>query len=62
MRIIFLPEALDYFNKLTTILYEEEYFGFEENVPSCTFIFPKRTIKHISADFFKLNWSRLFQP
>ena len=31
MRIIFLPEALDYFNKLTTVLYEEEYFGFEEN-------------------------------
>ena len=31
MRIIFLPEALDYFNKLSTILYEKEYFGFEES-------------------------------
>jgi hypothetical protein len=31
MRIIFLPETLDYFNDLTTILYEKEYFGFEES-------------------------------
>ncbi|WP_010664230.1 hypothetical protein [Marinilabilia salmonicolor] len=31
MRIIFLPETLDYFNELTTILYEKEYFGFEES-------------------------------
>ena len=30
MRIIFLPEALDYFNELSTILYEKNYFGFEE--------------------------------
>lgn len=30
MRIVFLPEVLDYFNDLTTILYEREYFGFEE--------------------------------
>jgi len=31
MRIIFLPETLEYFNELTTILYEKEYFGFKES-------------------------------
>ena len=31
MRIIFLPEVLDYFNELSTILYEKDYFGFEED-------------------------------
>ena len=31
MKIIFLPEVLEYFNELTTILYEKEYFGFEES-------------------------------
>ena len=31
MRIIFLPEVLEYFNELTTILYEKEYFGFEKS-------------------------------
>lgn len=31
MRIIFLPEVLDYFNELTKLLYEKGYFGFEEN-------------------------------
>lgn len=31
MRIVFLPEALEYFNELTTILYEKEYFGFKES-------------------------------
>ena len=31
MRIIFLPEVLEYFNELTTILYEKEYFGFKES-------------------------------
>ncbi len=31
MKIVFLPEVLDYFNELTTILYEQEYFGFEES-------------------------------
>ncbi len=31
MKIVFLPEVLDYFNDLTTILYEQEYFGFEES-------------------------------
>lgn len=30
MRIIFLPEVLDYFNELSTILYEKDYFGFEK--------------------------------
>lgn len=30
MRIIFLPEVLDYFNELSIILYEKDYFGFEE--------------------------------
>jgi len=30
MRVIILPEALDYFNELSTILYEKNYFGFEE--------------------------------
>lgn len=34
MRIIFLPETLDYFNELTTILYEKEYLGFEESALS----------------------------
>ena len=29
MSVIFLPETLDYFNQLSTILYEKEYFGFE---------------------------------
>jgi len=31
MRIIFLPEVLDYFNELSTILYEKDYFGFGED-------------------------------
>jgi len=31
MRIIFLPETLQYFNNLTTILFEKEYFGFKES-------------------------------
>ncbi|MDH6312725.1 hypothetical protein M2137_001500 [Parabacteroides sp. PFB2-10] len=31
MRIVFLPEALDYFNNLTTILFEKDYFGLEDN-------------------------------
>ena len=31
MRILFLPETLKYFNELSTILYEKEYFGFEES-------------------------------
>jgi len=31
MRIIFLPEVLDYFNELSTILYKKGYFGFEED-------------------------------
>jgi hypothetical protein len=31
MRIIFLPEALDYFNELSTILFEKNYFGFEKD-------------------------------
>lgn len=31
MRIVFLPETLDYFNELVTILFEKEYFGFEES-------------------------------
>lgn len=30
MRVSFLPEALDYFNELSSVLYEKEYFGFEE--------------------------------
>jgi len=34
MRIIFLPETLKYFNDLSTILYEKEYFGFEESALS----------------------------
>lgn len=31
MKIVFLPEALEYFNELSTTLYEKGYFGFEEN-------------------------------
>lgn len=31
MKIVFLPEALEYFNELSTILYEKDYFGFEES-------------------------------
>lgn len=31
MKIQFLPEALEYFNELSTILYEKDYFGFEES-------------------------------
>ena len=31
MRILFLPEALGYFNELSDILYEKGYFGFREN-------------------------------
>lgn len=34
MRIVFLPETLDYFNELSTILYEKEYFGFEDSALS----------------------------
>lgn len=29
MRVVFLPEVLEYFNELTSILYEKDYFGFE---------------------------------
>ncbi|MDR1981130.1 MAG: hypothetical protein LBQ39_05865 [Tannerellaceae bacterium] len=31
MKIVFLPEALKYFNELSTILYEKDYFGLEES-------------------------------
>jgi hypothetical protein len=31
MRIKFTPEALEYFKELSTVLYEEEYFGFEDS-------------------------------
>ena len=31
MKIILLPEALDYFNELSTLLFEKHYFGFEES-------------------------------
>jgi hypothetical protein len=31
MRIEIAPEAVEYFNELSTILYEKDYFGFEEN-------------------------------
>ena len=31
MKIIFLQQALDYFNELSTILFEKEYFGFENS-------------------------------
>lgn len=31
MRILFLPETLDYFNELSTTLYEKNYFGFKDN-------------------------------
>lgn len=31
MKIIFLQETLDYFNELSTLLFEQDYFGFEEN-------------------------------
>lgn len=30
-RIVFLPETLEYFNELSTLLYEQNYFGFKEN-------------------------------
>lgn len=30
MKIVFLPEALAYFNELSTILYKKNYFGFED--------------------------------
>jgi len=30
MQVIILPKVLEYFNDLVTILYEGEYFGFEE--------------------------------
>ncbi len=28
MKIVFLPETLDYFNELSDLLYEKDYFGF----------------------------------
>ncbi len=31
MKIVFMPEALEYFNELSTLLYEKDYFGFEES-------------------------------
>ena len=31
MRVIFLPEVYDYFKDLVEILYQEEYFGFQES-------------------------------
>ena len=31
MKIKFLPGVLEYFNDLTTLLYEKDYFGFKEN-------------------------------
>ena len=31
MKMIFRPEVLEYFNELSTILYEKDYFGFEED-------------------------------
>jgi hypothetical protein len=31
MRIVFLPETLEYFNELIAILYEKEYLGFKSS-------------------------------
>jgi hypothetical protein len=31
MRIIFLPEIRDYFRELAQILFDKDYFGFEES-------------------------------
>lgn len=31
MKIEFLPETLEYFNELSTTLFDKGYFGFEEN-------------------------------
>jgi len=31
MKVMFLPEVIDYFLELSEILYEKGYFGFEEN-------------------------------
>ncbi|MDR2969017.1 MAG: hypothetical protein LBV32_05370 [Tannerellaceae bacterium] len=31
MKIVFLPEVLEYFNELSTVLYEKKYFGFEDS-------------------------------
>ena len=31
MRVIFLPEVYDYFKGLVEILYQKEYFGFQES-------------------------------
>jgi hypothetical protein len=30
MKVLFLPEVRDYFRELAEILYEKDYFGFEE--------------------------------
>ena len=30
MKVLFLPEVRDYFRKLAEVLYENDYFGFEE--------------------------------
>ncbi len=34
MKIVFLPETLDYFNELSDLLYEKDYFGFREEALS----------------------------
>lgn len=31
MKVTIGPEVVEYFNELSTILYKEEYFGFEDN-------------------------------
>jgi hypothetical protein len=31
MKVEMAPEAIEYFNELSAILYERDYFGFEEN-------------------------------
>jgi len=31
MRVLFIPELRDYFRELAQILYEKDYFGFEES-------------------------------
>ena len=31
MRVLAIPEVIDYMEELTTILYEKEYFGFSEH-------------------------------
>ena len=48
MKVLAKPEVIDYLEELISILYEKEYFGYEEFA-----------IRYVGSKIFRLNYSLL---